>query len=90
MNLDLYDDTGTDSIYVCVRNNNATYFDSFGGEYITQEIKKIIANQNIIASISRLQAFDSVIREYFYNGFINFILDKKSLTDFTMRFCRKW
>ena len=67
MNLDLYDNIGTDSIDVYVRNDNATYFDS------------------IIAGISRFQAFDSVIREYFYNGFINFILDKKSLTDFTVK-----
>ena len=85
MNLDLYDNIGTDSIDVYVRNDNATYFDSFSVEYITQEIKKIIANQNIIAGISRFQAFHSVIREYFYNGFINFILDKKSLTDFTVK-----
>ena len=85
MNLDLYDNIGTDSIDVYVRNDNATYFDGFSVEYITQEIKKIIANQNIIAGISRFQAFDSVIREYFYNGFINFILDKKSLTDFTVK-----
>lgn len=85
MNLDLYDNIGTDSIDVYVRNDNATYFDSFSVEYITQEIKKIIANQNIIAGISRFQDFDSVIREYFYNGFINFILDKKSLTDFTVK-----
>lgn len=85
MNLDLYDNIGTDSIDVYVRNDNATYFDSFSVEYITQRIKKIIANQNIIAGISRFQDFDSVIREYFYNGFINFILDKKSLTDFTVK-----
>lgn len=85
MNLDLYDNIGTDSIDVYVRNDNATYFDSFSVEYITQEIKKIIANQNIIAGISRFQDFDSVIREYFYNGFINFILDKKSFTDFTVK-----
>ena len=85
MNLDLYDNIGTDSIDVYVRNDNATYFDSFSVEYITQRIKKIIANQNIIAGISRFQDFDSVIREYFYNGFINFILDKKSFTDFTVK-----
>ena len=59
------------------------YFDSFGVDDIPKEIKKIINNKNIIASIFRIQANDSVMCGYFCIGFINFMFKGNSLTDFT-------
>ena len=35
------------------------------------------------ANIFRIQAYDSVMCGYFYTGFIDFMLEEKSLTDFT-------
>ena len=67
-------------------NNNVTYFDSFGVEHISKEIKKFLKNENIKTNIFRIQANDSVICGYFCVGFINFMLDGKSLTDFTHLF----
>ena len=32
-------------------NNNVTYFDSFGVENISKEIKKFIGNKNVITNI---------------------------------------
>ena len=43
INLDEYSDIGTHWIVLYViKNNNVTYFDSFGVEHITKEIKKFI------------------------------------------------
>ena len=67
-------------------NNNVTYFDSFGVEHISKEIKKFINNKNIKTNIFRIQACDSIIIRYFCIGFINFMLAGKTLTDFTNLF----
>ena len=63
-----------------------TYFDSFGVEHIPKEIKKFINNKNIKANIFSLQACDSIMCGYFCIGFINFMLEGKSLRDFTNLF----
>ena len=53
-----------------VNKNIVTYFDSFGVEHISKEIKRFINNKNIIANIFRIQAYDSVMCGYFCIGFI--------------------
>ena len=73
INLDEYSDTGTHWIAFYVKNNNITYFDSFGVEHIPKEIKAFIKNRNIKTNIFRIQAYDSIMCEYFCIGFINFI-----------------
>ena len=57
------------------------YFESFGVEHIPKEIKKFIGN--IITNIFRIQAYDSIMYEYFCIGFIKFMLKGKSLLDYT-------
>ena len=42
INLDEYSDIGTHLVALCVNNNNVTYFDSFGVEHISKEIKAFI------------------------------------------------
>ena len=61
INLDEYSDTGTHRIASYALNNIATYFDSFGVEHISKEIKKFIGNKNKQANIFRIQAYDSVM-----------------------------
>ena len=63
--------------------NNKTYFDSFGVEHIPKEIIKFIDNKNKIANICRIQAYDSIMCGYFCIGFINFMFNGNTLTDFT-------
>ena len=65
INLDEYHDVGTHWVALYINNKTVTYFDSFGVEHIPKEIKKFIGNKNIIASIFRIQAHDSVICGYF-------------------------
>ena len=78
--------------------SDIVYLDSFGVEYIFEEIKEFVEkfpdrpspsasqNKNIIASIFRVQANDSVMCGYFCIGFIEFLLAGKKLTDYTNLF----
>ena len=69
-----------------VNDKNVTYFDSSGVEHIPIEIRKFIENKNIVANIGRIQANDSIMCGYFCIGFIDFMLNGKSLFDFTIYF----
>ena len=73
INLDEYSDIETHWVALYVHNNNVTYFDSFGVEHIPKEIKTFINNKNIKTNIFRIQAYDSVMCEYFCIGFIDFM-----------------
>ena len=95
INLDEYRDVGTHSVALYVNNKIVTYFDSFGVEHIPKEIMEFIARtsfglgsrrKKIIANIYRIQAYDSIMRGYFCIGFINFMFNGKSLTDYTNLF----
>ena len=59
---------------------------SFGVEHIPKEIKKFIGNKDIKASIVRLKGYDSIKCGYFCIEFINYMFDRKSLSDFTSLF----
>ena len=88
INLDEYSDIGTYwvALYVQNNNNSVIYFDSFGVEHISKEIKAFINNKNIITNIFRIQAFDSIVCGYFCIGFIDFMLAGKPLTEYTNLF----
>ena len=51
INLDKFESIGTHWIALDVNAENATYFDSFGVEYIPKKIRKFIGNKNIITNI---------------------------------------
>ena len=86
INLDEYSDIGTHWISLYLKNNDVTYFDSFGVEHIPKEIKKFIDSKNVIVNIFRIQPYDSIMCGYFCVGFIDFMFEGKSLTDFTNLF----
>ena len=73
-----------------VHNNDVTYFDIFGVEFIPKEIKAFIDHSmSITTNIFRMQAYDSIMCEYFCIGFIDFMLVEKILTEFTNLFSPK-
>ena len=80
-----------------LKNNDITYFDSFGVEHIPKEIKAFInrpsssasQNRNIKTNIFRIQAYDSIMCGYFCIGFINCKFRGKSLTEYTNLFFTK-
>ena len=86
INLDEYRDIGTHWVALYVHNKTIIYFDSFGVEHIPREIMKFIARKKILTNIYRIQAYDSIMCGYFCIGFINFIFNGKSLTDYTNLF----
>ena len=79
-NLDEYSDIATHWIALYLKNNDITYFDSFGVEHIPKKIKEFVKKKNIITNIFRLQAYDSTMCGYFCIRFINFIFKGRSLT----------
>ena len=72
------------SLYV--KNNEVTYFDSFGVEHIPNEIKEFIGCKNLIVNIFRIQAYDSIMCGYFCIGFINYMFKGKTLNDYANLF----
>ena len=74
---------GTQWVALYVNNKTVTYFDSFGVEHIPKEIMKFIDNKNIITNIFRIKAYDSIMCGNFCIGFINFMFNGNSVTDFT-------
>ena len=62
INLDEYSDVGTHWVALWINNSNkVTYFDSFGVEHISKEIKSFMNNKNIKINIFRIQAYDSIM-----------------------------
>ena len=53
---------------------------------IPNEIRKFIENKNITTNIYRIQAHDSIMCEYFCNGFIDFMLKGKRVSEYTNLF----
>ena len=86
INPDEYHDIGTHWVALYVNNKTIRYFDSFGVEHIPKEIMKFIVRKKIITNIYRIQAYDSIMCGYFCIGFINFMFNGKSLTDYTNLF----
>ena len=84
INLDECKSIGTHWIFIFVKNNLATYFDSFGVENIPKEIEKLIGkkhitrNKHIAKNIYRIQAYTSIRCEYFFIGFIDFMVKDRS------------
>ena len=88
INLDEYRDIRTHWATLYVNNKTVTYLDSFGVEHIPKEIIKFIDNKNIITNIYRILAFDSTMCGYFCIGFINFMFNDNSVTDYPNLFSR--
>ena len=69
-----------------MKKNEVIYFDSFGVEYIPKEIMNKIGNKNIKSNIFRIQDNNSIMCGYFCILFIEYMLNNKTLTDFTNLF----
>ena len=85
-NLDQYGYVGSHWIALFYGRSEIVYFNSFGVEHVSEEIKEFIGNKNIIANIFRAQPNDSMICGYSFIRFIDFMLSGKKLTDFTSMF----
>ena len=86
INLDEYENMGTHWVALFVKPKYTVYFDSFGIEHIPKEIKHAIGNKEIKANIFTIQAYDSIMCGYYCIEFINYMLDGKTLLDYTNLF----
>ena len=86
INLDHSENIGTHWIVIFVNSLEVIYFDSYGVEYIPKEIMKKIGNKNIKTIIFRSQDDNSIMCGYFCILFIEYMLNNKTLTDFTNLF----
>ena len=66
-----------------MNNDNIIYFDSFRVEHVPKEIKKFIVNKNIITSIYKKQAYNSIMCGYVCIRFTDVMLKDNSLLDYT-------
>ena len=62
------------------------YFDSFGIEYITQEVLNKFKDKFITHNIFRIQSDDSVMCEFYYIAFNEYMITGKTLLDYTNLF----
>ena len=69
INLDEYADVGTHWIALFFKSSEIDYFNSFGVEYVPEEIKEFIGNKNIkvFFFFFQVQANNSIMREYFWS-----------------------
>ena len=76
---------------LCIqKNNDITYFGSFGVEHIPKEIIKFVGrpssstslSKNVIMNIFRTQAYNSIRCGCFCIGLIDFMFKGKILTDY--------
>ena len=92
INLDHSENTGTHRIVIFMKNNEffefpeVIYFDSFGVEYIPKEIMEKKGNKNIESNIFRIQDNNSIMCGCFCILLIEYMLNNKTLTDFTNLF----
>ena len=59
-----------------------TYFDSFGIEYVPNKIKIFINRITITTNVFRIKAYDSIMCGNVCIGFIDFMLNGKTLAYF--------
>ena len=86
INLDEYPDVGTHWTALFCKRSEVVVFDSFGVEHVPEEVKNFVENKNIKANIFRVQSNNSIMCEFFCNGFIDFMLAGKTLVNFTSLF----
>ena len=86
INLDEYADVGTRWVDLFYNRSEILYFDSFGVENVSEEIKDFIRHKNLKVNFFRVQANNSIMWRYFCIGFIEFMFAGKKLTNFKRMF----
>ena len=69
-----------------IDKNTAVYFDSFGIEYIPQEVLNKIKDKSITHNIFRIQDNESIMCGFYCIAFIEYMLSGKTFLDYTNLF----
>ena len=68
------------------KTNEVIYFDSFCVEHVPKENKRFIGHKDIKTNIFRIQAYNSIMCDYFCIRFIDFMFANKTLIVLLARF----
>ena len=82
ISVDKYAEVSTDWIALYVLDNDVTYFESFGFEHVSKEIRRFTGNKNMQTNIFRIYAFYSLMCGYFCVEFIDYMFSGKNLMDY--------
>ena len=83
INLDDKNSKAAHWVSLFVNKNLSVYFDSFGIEYITQEVLNKIKNKSITHNIFRMQDNESILCRFYCVAFIEYMLAGKTLLDYS-------
>ena len=72
-------------IFSFLDKNAAVHFDSFGSEYITQEVLNKIKDKSITNNIFRIRDDDSIMCGFYYIAFIEYIIARNTLLDYCIQ-----
>ena len=86
MNLDDKKSKGTHWVSLFIDKNTALYFDSFGVEYISQEVLIKIRDKSITHKIFRIQDNEFIMCGFYCIAFIEYMLAGKTFLDYTNLF----
>ena len=86
INLDDKNSKGTHWVSLFIDRNLAVYFDSFGIEYIPQEVLNKIRDKSTTQNIFRIQDSESFMFGFYNIAFIRCMLAGKTLLDYTNLF----
>ena len=86
ISLDDKDSKGTHMVSLFIHKNVAIYLDSFGIEYILQEILNKIRDKSITHNILRIQDNELPMCGFYCITFIEYMLAGKPLLDYTNLF----
>ena len=84
--LDDKNSKGAHWVSLFIDRNLAVYFDSFGIEYIPQEVLNKIRDKSITQNIFRIQDSESFMFGFYNIAFIRCMLAGKTLLDYTNLF----
>ena len=87
INLDNKQCKGIDWVSLFIDRNRGMYFESFGTDYIPQEVVNKVNNKSITHSIFRVQFDDPIVCGFYCITFINCMIPGKRLLDCTNLFC---
>ena len=90
INLDDKQSKETHWVSLFIDRNTAVYFDSFGIEYISQEVLSKMKDKSITHSIFRIQSDDSIMCGFYCIAFIEYMLAGKTLLDCTNLFSHNY
>ena len=86
INLDDKSRKRTHWVSLFINTDFVIYFDSFGIEYIPQEVLKKIKENSITHNVFRIQDNESIMCELHIMAFIEYKLSGKTLLDYTHLF----